>query len=213
MSEVSKPVKKDKRTARDYGELLKRVRPNRYGLADFLVRPPLMTFESQDRQEQILLLMRRHIVTNLPWVLGFGVMLLAPLSLSFFPILEFLPLRFQGLTIWFWYLFTLGWAWEKFLAWYFNVYIVTDERVIDLDFYSLIYKNVSATKISNIEDVTYTTSGAVQSLFNFGTLTIQTAAEKREFEFESIPNPDVVAGFLNEMILEEEKEELEGRVR
>ena len=213
MSEDKKAVKPHKRTASDYSELVRNHKPTRNPLTHFSVCPPLLTFESQNKEEEILLLMRRHIITNVPWILGFLVMVLAPLSLSFFPMLDFLPIRFQSLLLIFWYLFSFGWFWEQFLAWYFNVYIITDERVIDVDFYSLIYKNVSATKIDNIEDVTYTTSGALQSLLNFGTITVQTAAEKRQFEFEHVPNPDVVAGFLNEMILEEEREDMEGRVR
>ena len=213
MSEDTNTLKKPRRNAEDYSELVRNSKPTLNPISHFAVCPPLLTFESQDKEEEILLLMRRHVITNVPWLLGFLVMLFAPLTLSFFPILDFLPWRYQLITLIFWYLFSFGYFWEQFLSWYFNVYIVTDERVIDLDFYSLIYKNVSATKIINIEDVTYTTSGALQSLLNFGTISIQTAGEKRQFEFELVTTPDIVAGFLNEMMLEEEREEHEGRVR
>src|SRR3989344_3865887 len=105
-----------------------------------------------------------------------------------------------------WYLLTVGLMLEKFLSWYFNVYIVTDERIVDIDFYSLIYKEISDTKIERIQDVTVVQGGVIRALFNFGTVNIQTAGERREFDFEDVPKPQVVAKFLNEMMLEEEKE-------
>ena len=50
----------------------------------------------------------------------------------------------------------------------FNVYIVTDERIIDIDFYNLIYKEVSDANIDKIQDVTYKMGGVVRTLFNYG---------------------------------------------
>jgi hypothetical protein len=39
---------------------------------------------------------------------------------------------------------------------------VTDERIIDVDFHSVIYYNVSSAKFENIEDVTTKTIGLWQ---------------------------------------------------
>lgn len=204
---------KKKREPKDYSVLMASERPNGNPLAQFAVWPVGVKFESQDPKEEVLLMLRRHFITNVPWIFGFVAMILAPLTLSFFPVMDFLPDRFKTITLLFWYLFSVGFALEQFLSWYFNVYIVTDERVVDVDFYNLIYKEVSSTKIDKIEDVTYVTGGALRSLLNFGTVTVQTSAEKREFEFEDVPHPEKVTGFLNEMILEEEQEAHEGRVR
>ncbi|HEX7018248.1 MAG TPA: PH domain-containing protein, partial [Patescibacteria group bacterium] len=113
----------------------------------------------------------------------------------------------------FWYLLITGFALESFLSWFFNVYIITDERVIDVDFLSLIYKNISSAKIDNIEDITAETGGAVRSIFNFGTVKIQTAGAATELEFEDVPHPAKVTRLLNELLLEEEREKIEGRVR
>ncbi len=101
---------------------------------------------------------------------------------------------------------------ESILSWYYNLYIITDERLIDVDFYSLIYKSVSEAKLDKIEDVTATTAGVFGAMFDFGTISVQTAAEKREFELGSVPHPAKVTKFLNELILEEERERNEGRV-
>jgi hypothetical protein len=106
----------------------------------------------------------------------------------------------------------IGFAIESFIKWFYNVYIITDERIIDIDFHSLLFKDISSAKIDNIEDSTASTGGFWGSLFDYGTITIQTAAEKREFEFGSVPHPNKVAKLINELLLEEEREKLEGRV-
>jgi hypothetical protein len=79
------------------------------------------------------------------------------------------------MTYMLWYLLVTAVVLGGFLRWYFDVFVVTDERIIDIDFNNLIYKNITSTKIDNIEDVTYNVSGAIQSLFNFGQVLIQTA--------------------------------------
>lgn len=205
---------KSVRSAKQYSSVMAEHRQTKNPLAAFVVRPKSLTFETQEAEEKVLLLLRRHLITNVPWILGAVLMSLAPaLVRVILPEVSLVPLRFQLMLTMMWYLLTVGLVLEKFLSWYFNVYIVTDERIVDIDFYSLIYKEISDTKIERIQDVTVTQGGVVRALFNFGTVYIQTAGERREFDFEDVPKPQVVAKFLNEMMLEEEKEKMEGRVR
>ena len=178
-----------------------------------MVNPPDIRFETQEREEKIILLLRRHWITNLPWVLLAILALFAPFLLRLFPVLGFLPLRYQLISILLWYLLTLAFVLENFLSWYFNVNVVTDERIVDIDFYSLIYKQISHCKIDKIQDVTFKMEGIIRTIFNYGDVFIQTAGEVPVFEFESVPNPALVVQKLNELILEEEQEKLEGRVR
>lgn len=187
-------------------------KPTQNPLAAFTVLPKRVSFETQEVKETIVLLLRKHWVTNVPWIIVALLMILAPLFLQTFPLLVFLPFRFQVVAIVMWYLFTLALILENFLSWYFNVYLITDERLVDVDFYSLIYKRISETKIDRIQDVSYSQGGIVQSLFNYGTVTIQTAGEIPEFEFASVPKPAQITKVLNQLVLQEEREKLEGRV-
>lgn len=182
-------------------------------LAAFVVKPPDIKFETQEKEEEIILLLRRHWITNLPWVCLSLLLIIAPSFLRFFPILASLPFGYQVIVVILWYLFTLAFVLENFLSWYFNVDVVTDERIVDIDFYSLIYKEISHCKIDQIQDVTFKMGGIVRTIFNYGDVLIQTAAEVPVFEFESVPRPALVVQKLNELILEEEQEKLEGRVK
>lgn len=202
------------KSPKEYSSVMAEHRQTKNPLAAFVVRPKQLTFETQEAQEKVLLLLRRHVITNVPWIAGAVLMSLAPAVVRvILPEIDWVPLRFQLMLMMMWYLLTVGLVLEKFLSWYFNVYIVTDERIVDIDFYSLIYKEISDTKIERIQDVTLVQGGVVRALFNFGTVNIQTAGERREFDFEDVPKPQVVAKFLNEMMLEEEREKIEGRVR
>jgi uncharacterized membrane protein YdbT with pleckstrin-like domain len=77
---------------------------------------------------------------------------------------------------------------------------VTTERVIDIDFIQLLYKRFSEARLNRIEDVSYVASGFAATIFNFGTIYIQTAGENTNFEFDAIPNPAEVVKRIGELI-------------
>ncbi len=209
----SAPKTHKRRLASEYSSVLREEKPNNGIFAAFMPQPVGVGFESQHENEEILLVLRQHPVVNVVWITITLVLVMAPFLL--FPLIP-LQLILPGVYMFFlmiaWYLFVTAYIIESFLGWYFNIYIITDERIIDIDFYSLIYKSVSEAKIEKIEDVTSTTAGFFGAFFNFGNIAIQTAAEKREFEFARVPQPAKISKFLNELILEEEREKIEGRV-
>jgi hypothetical protein len=88
---------------------------------------------------------------------------------------------------------------EGFFSWYFNVFFVTNRRIIDVDFFNMVNKRVSDAEIEKIQDVTYSTSGPIGTIFNFGNVLIQTAAEMQELSFERVPNPEKVADILDDL--------------
>ena len=140
-------------------------------------------------------------------------MLFAPLLLIVFPVTAFLPARFQLISIMAWYVFVFTYAFENFLVWFFNVNIITDERIVDIDFHNFVYKEVTDAELDNIEDVTYTMGGPIRTMFNYGNVFVQTAGEAQNIEMLGIPKPDRVAKILQELRQEEEIERIEGRIR
>lgn len=181
-------------------------------LSSFCFRPELVRFESQQSTEKIVLLLRRHPVTNVPWIALAVLLVLAPKLLEWFPLLSFLPERFQFVALLIWYLIVTAFILEEALSWYFNVNIITDERIIDIDFKNLIYRETSDAKIEYIQDVTDKLGGVVGTIFNFGRVEIQTAGTVPVIEFEDVPNPGRVLKIINELRREEEVEKIEGRV-
>jgi len=76
------------------------------------------------------------------------------------------------------------------------VFIITNKRVIDIDFDNLLNKKFSEANLSMIQDVTSEVKGVAQTMFNYGNVLIQTAAEIPEITFELVPNPEKIIKVL-----------------
>jgi len=175
--------------------------------------PVHINFETQEDEEVVILFMRQHPVVNLSWIALCIFLLLLPPLFEFFPPYAALPSAYQLVMSMIFYLFVAGLALSRFMAWFFNIYIVTDERVVDVDFINLFYRVISTAKIEEIQDLSVVQSGVWETFFNYGKVEIQTAAEVTQFEFAAVPRPDKVGKILNQMIDQEEQEKMEGRVK
>ncbi|MDQ3098318.1 MAG: PH domain-containing protein [bacterium] len=174
----------------------------------FLVQPRSIIFNDQHEGEQLYLLIRKHQITNIPWVVGVFVLLSAPLLLQglivyFAPSLyENMPMLLRFSMFAFWYLLVIAYAFEQFLVWFFTVNIITNDRIIDVDFIGLINKNFAEAQFSKIQDVRSEVKGPVQLTFNYGDVYVQTAAEMTNIEFDDIPTPDQVSRLVGELVAE-----------
>lgn len=168
--------------------------------------PAHIHFKNQEDGETVLLLLRQHMVTNLPWLLLVTVALPFPLLFMIFssriglPINSLVPPAFQPFIFLAFYMIVLAFAFLSFMNWFFNVDLVTDHRIVDINYWGFLFFRVSSTTISNIQDVTYTVGGGVGVIFNYGNVNIQTAGEEPNFSFDRVPNPDKVARQLVAMM-------------
>jgi hypothetical protein len=195
----------------EYSEFMRQQQPNRNPFAAFAAKPVGTSFETQHNDEHILLLLRQHLATQIKYVFIALGLILMPILFNYIGLLSFLPDRFQFIALLGWFLIVLGYVLEVFLGWFYNVYIITDERIIDVDFTSLLSKDISYAKLDNIEDITARTKGALGAIFDYGDVIIQTAGTQANFEFANVPHPSKVVAFLNELLLEEEQEVLDRR--
>lgn len=182
-------------------------------LGSIVYCPENLRFETMDNDEKIILFLRKHFITNVGWILMSILLFSVPSIVSIFSVLDGVPGNFITVFFLVWYLIATAYTIESFLTWFFNVYIVTDERIIDIDFYNLIYKEISDANIDKIQDATLKMGGVVRVLFNYGDVMIQTASEVPNFEFLAVPYPDRVVKILQDLRIEEQQEVIEGRVR
>jgi len=209
-----KDTKKEKR-AKDLKGLRKHKAPghNHNPLISYSYYPDKIKFINEDPEEKVILLLRKHPTTNINWIFIAFLMIIAPAFLPVFDFFSLLPPGFQFIFTLVWYLITTAYILEQFLSWFFHVNIITDERVIEVDFVNLLYREITEANIDQIQDVTVEVGGALRTFLNFGDVVIQTAAEISKIRFESVPQPDKVAKILRELRIEEEIEKIEGRVR
>jgi len=176
--------------------------------------PTGIGFDSQGKEEKILLFLRQHPIVNVRWILIALFLVVAPVFfVPYIPLYNTLPWNFQFMGVVVWYLVTAAYVIEHALSWLFNAFIITDERMIDMDFYSLLSKETNYAQLDKIQDVTTKSAGLVYSFLDVGSVFVQTAGEVPEFVFDNVGHPAQVVKLLNELIQEEQREEREGRVR
>ncbi len=61
-----------------------------------------------------------------------------------------------------------------YMAWYFSVYILTNQRLIQITQKGLFHRSVVDLSLPQIQMVNYEIKGVQESLLGFGTITIQT---------------------------------------
>lgn len=196
-----------------YSEVMRREKPTNDHFSWFIPKPLKMHFSEQDPEEELILVMRKHPATQIRWVLIAIALAIAPIIITKLGVFSLLSGKHYMAGVISWYLVILGYSVESILKWAYNVYIVTDERIIDVDFFSLLNRNIATAKIDKIEDVKTVTDTFLETVFDMGHIEVQTAGTNREFLFKGIPYPNKVAALLNELILQEERERIEGRVR
>jgi hypothetical protein len=205
--------RRKKRHVNDYSEIMRQEKPSGNYFKAFLPKPKNTHFDTQTGEENIILLLRQHPITLWKNVLIVLLAIFLPLFSGQSFLTDFLPANYLLAVNISWYMLIFSYIVASFLIWFFSVFLITDERIIDVDFVSLLFKDVSAAKIDAVQDVSSKTGGFLASIINFGTVYIQTAGEQRELEFQNVPQPAKIAALLNELILEEEREKIEGRVQ
>ncbi len=140
----------------------------------FLHQPRGVTFEDQLSGEKIIFLLRAHPITLVPAVLMTIFLALIPFLYALVPVFlkinlfPFLTAHHAIFIIFFWYLIVFGIVFNRFISWYFNIYILTDERIIDVNFKGLLSRDVSHAKLDRIQDVSPRLVGFFRTFFNFG---------------------------------------------
>lgn len=167
--------------------------------------PQAVKVADKQDDEEILLYLRKHFVTNIPWIIRtLGMILVIPFFfyvISFGLIdLAFLPYEYIIMIIIFYYMIVFTYAFVKYLSWFYNISLVTDKRIIDIDFSSLVYENVEATKLTQVEDVGYSQIGIIRSIFDYGDVNLHTAGPTSNFEFLAVPHPERVIKTINNLI-------------
>ncbi|MEK9169247.1 MAG: hypothetical protein AAB788_00730, partial [Patescibacteria group bacterium] len=100
----------------------------------------------------------------------------------------------------FFIIFILSYIWFNILNWYFNVGIITNKRVIDIDFYAVLYKEITNAQLGRIEDTTVKSGGYIESFFDYGSIFVQTAGTEANVEFINVPHPSDAVQIINKLL-------------
>ena len=179
-------------------------------------------FPGQHENEKIILFLRRH------WFIFFMRILLILISVialvviyvffntvnSNFRESAYFNLLLFGeslATLFIWNFFFILW-----LDYYLDAWIVTNERIINIEQRGFFARNISELKLTKIQDVTSEIIGVIPTLLDYGNICVQTVAETERFTFYQIPNPNYVKNVIVQLQEKErvsEEKELGSAIR
>lgn len=146
--------------------------------------------------EKIVLLLRRH------WFIIFTRLVFWTL-LAFLPPVPYILFRdfdaviinnifmssFITVFLGIYYLFIWLFILNNFVDYFLDVWLVSNERIINIEQRQLFSRVISEQELSKIQDVTSEVNGIIPTFLNYGDVYVQTAAEKERFVFRQVPNP------------------------
>jgi uncharacterized membrane protein YdbT with pleckstrin-like domain len=152
----------------------------------------------QKSYEHIEMVLRRHWLTFFP-VIGLflllaavpvGVYFLLPWSGALLADPVGYPLVVLAGSIY--YLFLWVFFFAQFIDYYFDTWIVTNDRLVDIEQRGLFSRVVTELDLYLIQDVTSETHGFFANVFNYGDVLIDSAGPKQRVEFKNVPHPNEV---------------------
>lgn len=172
-----------------------------HSLAHSFCTRPDIHFENQKTDEEVILTVRAHPITLIPALFNSLAFFLL-IFLGNFVIGQFLdPVQVVYINVFFLF-FSFVYLWIQIVDWYFNIGIITNKQVIDVDFNALMFRNVTRTDLTHIEDVSVKSSGFISSIINYGNVFVQTAGSEINTEFMQIPQPEKAAHIIQNILKE-----------
>ncbi len=172
--------------------------PSHNASHSLLVRPDVR-FATQHKEEHVILVVRKYPLTQFSWITN-AVLFLVLLLVFNLVVSGFLAPGQVILINVFGLFFTFNYVWVNYLLWYFTVGIVTDKRIIDLDFYNILYKEFAATSIGQVSEISMQVGGFIGSIFNYGNVYIKTEGFAQNIEFDAVANPSEVVKIINNLM-------------
>ena len=175
-------------------------------------------FQGQHENEQVLRIIHRHwfnIVIQFIFVVLCSFFILG--SLSALPLL-FPDMIDTGAVPFFHFiqntLFLFLWLFG-FLVWidyYFDVWIITNERIVNIEQKGLFNRHISELRFSRVQDVTASVDGLVPTMLNFGDVYVQTASEEDHFIFRQVGDPFAVKNEVMRLARQATRDDMQGIV-
>ncbi len=149
-------------------------------------------------EEKLVMLIRKHKIYYLKHLLVliflFSLPILGYIALaSFFenlfnPTISTLYIILGSI----YYLTALFFSLLSWMNYYLDVWLITNERIIEYEQKSPFHRETSELMLESIEDVSVRIEGIFPSLIKSGNVYVQTAGQAERFIFVDAPNPEVI---------------------
>lgn len=175
----------------------------------------LENFPGRQPDENVVMVIRKHPIVYIRIILVFFVAVILPLIIFLYIWSKNFPLS-QGGTVSvvgflggsLYLLYSLALFVVSVLNEEFDLFILTNHRLIDITQVSFLKRTVATTPLNQIQDTTSDIQGVLGTLLNYGIVDVQTAAgSASNFTIDNIPDPAMVARAI--MNQAEERKEMD----
>ena len=167
---------------------------------------------NQRKDEEVRLFRRRHWFAVAAIGIPLATLTLTPLLIAWFfwdviltwfahpvigPVMTILASMYF-LSIWLL-------SFIEFTDFYLDTWIVTTERIINVEQRGLFHRTASELDLAAVQDTTAEIKGIIQTIFNYGQVYVQTAGEKGRFHFKNVSDPEHIKELVTQLVEEDKK--------
>lgn len=160
----------------------------------------LSHFVKQKPAEHVIFILRRHWITFLSTIVVFIILAALPFGVAYGAKMLFPEMIWSESAAYpvivligsLYCLFTLLFFYIRFIDYYLDLWIVTNERIVDIAQEGLFARNITEFELGRIQDVTTNVHGVLNTILHFGNLVVTTASSTNSIIFHQISNPDHV---------------------
>lgn len=172
----------------------------------------LKKLPNQQRNEKTELFLRRHWI-EIVQIFGYtAVLVTIPIIiLTFFSYTGTSPIQheiwgplialFFAIYLFLVFIITI----TQFTDYYLDTWIVTTERIINIEQQGLFSRIVSELHLNQVQDVTAETHGVLETVLTYGDVYIQTAGTRERFNFKNVDNPELVKRSITRLVEEDKR--------
>lgn len=172
---------------------------------DFKINPKGITIEGQKRNERIFLYIRRHWAENIGWMTRnffyFVIPFLVVIGLRVLGVerIEFIGVKEIFIILTLYYSLIITNIVKDFFDWYFDPYIITNERVIHYEFNPFTRYIVQESMLESIQRIEEIAGGPISNLFGYGTLVLSIEGPQETIVLKNIPSATKVRMIISEL--------------
>ncbi|MBT3538850.1 PH domain-containing protein [Candidatus Parcubacteria bacterium] len=162
--------------------------------------------------EKIIFVLRRHPITFIPIMFLFIVLMLVPVAV-YLLIENLFPSILTGSILYpltvllgsVYYLSIYLFFYVQFIDFYLDMWIVTNDRIVDIEQHNLFHRVITELDLYRIQDVTAQVQGIFSTLFKYGDVTVKTASTTSNIIFRNVSNPNLIREQLIKLADEDRK--------
>lgn len=162
--------------------------------------PNKVNFVRREKDEEIILVSRKHWIAYFTQVLIALVVPIVPLLLTLFgsewvgKTSTCLGLFIASVVI------SINILVTVLVQWYYNVSIITDRRIVSLNVVSIFHHSYTEILWRKIQDVSHDSIGVLSSVLDIGNVYLDTAGEGVDLTLRYVPKPRDVQDVIDNLV-------------